>query len=239
MGRKKNVKDRIEDTFLAIERLWKQTGMSPTVREIGAAIGIKSTSLIHYYIDKLVKLGRIRRGRNKTRNLFIVRPKLTGPIPARGEKMRLVPVERNVLEIPDFGPIAAGIPLHLPDASFNKRRKNYPDQAVVLVPEIYLPEGLKGERVFALHVEGDSMRDAMLTDGDIVLLQKTSIDQVKKGDIVAAWIIDTQETTLKRFEQTRRGITLRPENPNYDPIIFQPDQVDIQGKLLAVLRFRY
>ena len=57
------------------------------------------------------------------------------------------------------------------------------------------------------------MRDAMLTDGDIVILQRTSIAQVKDGEIVAAWLISNQETTLKRFERTKRGIVLRPENP--------------------------
>jgi len=239
MGRKHNVEDRTDEAFEAIEKFWGKTGMSPSLREIGKAMGVTSSSLIRYYVNKLEKAGKVKRNDNRSRNILLVPQKLPKPVPIRRGKIRIAPQERSILDIPNYGPIAAGIPLHLPDASFKKTRKNHSDQTVVHIPESYLPAGVKADNVFALHVEGDSMRDAMLTDGDIVILQKTSIDQVKDGDIVAAWIIDTQETTLKRFEKTKRGISLRPENPDYDIIYLQPDEVEIQGKLLVVLRFRY
>ena len=239
MGRKQHAEERSEEAFAAIQKIWGKTGMSPTLREIGAEMKIDSTSQICFYLDKLEKAGRIKRNGNKTRNILLASPKPSQPALVRVKKVHLTSMERSILDIPIFGPIAAGIPLHLPDASFKKIHKNHGEQTVVHIPESYLPSGVKVDDVFALHVEGDSMRDAMLTDGDIVIVQRTSIANVRNGDIVVAWIIDTQETTLKRFEKTERGIALKPENPNYKTLFFQPDEVDIQGKLLAVLRFRY
>ncbi len=236
MGRKHDKKGHTEKTLTAIRKLLGDD-MTPSLRKIGSEIGVPSSSQVRFYVDELEKMGKIRR--NKTGNILLVSPKSPKSNSVRKGKIRIVSQERSILDIPNYGPIAAGIPIHLPDASFKKTRKSNLEQAVVHIPESYLPAGVKAEDVFALHVEGDSMRDAMLTDGDIVILQKTSIDQVKDGDIVAAWLIDTQATTLKRFEKTKRGISLRPENPDYDILYLQSDEVDIQGKLLAVLRFRY
>jgi repressor LexA len=232
MGRKHDAEDRTEDAFTAIKKLWKEKGTSPSLREIGKEMEIKSSSLISFYVDKLEKAGKIKR--NKTRDILLVKPKEKIPIRSLGR-------DNKILSIPDFGNIAAGIPLLLPDASFSKANKGDIHRTVVDIPESYLPEGIKADDVFALHVEGDSMRNAMLTEGDIVILQKTSVDQVKDNDIVAAWIIDDQETTLKRieFSKKKRGIWLKPENPTYKPHFFLSTEVDIQGKLLAVLRFRY
>lgn len=240
MGRKHNVEHRTEDAFSAIKEFWEKKGMSPTLREIGAKIGIKSTSMVRFYVDKLEKAGRIKRNGTKSRNILIVQGKSPKPAPGRRVRVHVTSLERAILAIPDFGPIAAGIPVHLPSASFSQLRQNHSDPITdIHIPESYLPQGVKVDDVFALHVEGDSMRDAMLTNGDIVILKRTSIAELKGGEIVAAWILDTQETTLKRFERTERGIVLRPENPNYAPLFFQPDELEIQGKLLAVLRFRY
>jgi len=239
MSRKGNVEERNELTLSAIKKLWKEKNGSPTLREIGAEIGIGSTFLIHLYVDNLIDMGKIKRDENKgTRNLIIVEP--ASPKSATTQKQNShVSLSENILDIPNYGPIAAGVPLHLPGASFSIAEKDQSDHAMVQIPESYLPEGVKASDVFALHVEGNSMRDAMLTDGDIVILQQTSITQVKDGEIVAAWLIDNQETTLKRFERTKRGIVLRPENPAYKPLHLKSDEVEIQGKLLAVLRFRY
>lgn len=239
MGTKHHLDDHTGEAFEAIKKFWQKTGMSPSLREIGKAIKVDSPSQVQYYVKKLEKAGKIKRTSNKSRNILLASPKkLSKPAQVRRGKVRIVSQERSILDIPDYGPIAAGIPLHLPDASFKKTRKHSLEQNVVQIPESYLPAGVRAEDVFALHVEGDSMRDAMLTDGDVVILQKTSVNQVKNGDIVAAWIIDTEETTLKRFHKTKRGISLRPENPEYETRYFRSDEVDIQGRLLAVLRFR-
>jgi repressor LexA len=238
MGRKNNVGDRTEQTFGAIEKLSK-TGISPTLREIGAEIDIPSTSLVDYYLRKLEKAGRIKRVGKKSRSILIIPPESLQTVPLRGKGLRLGLAERSILDIPNFGPIAAGYQFHLPDASFQAARKNLSEDTIIQIPESYLPAGVSMDDLFALQVEGDSMRDAMLTDGDIVILQKTSIDRVKDGDIVAAWLVDKHEATLKRFQRTKRGISLRPENPEYETIFLEPHEVEIQGKLLAVLRFRY
>lgn len=243
MVRTRDAKRKREKILDAISQHWAEKGVGPTVREIGTRVGISSTSHVDYHLKRLIEEGKVIREQNKARSIFLVQPALLLPTPAQDAKKkqpRKFGQISKIISIPDFGNIAAGIPLILPDASFKaiSNLDEEPPNSTVEIPESYLPAGVGLKDVFALHVEGDSMRDAMLTDGDIVILQRTSTANVKNGDIVAAWIIDTQETTLKRFERTERGIALRPENPNYNTLFLQPDEVDIQGRMLAVLRFR-
>jgi len=232
--------DRNLKILTAIRSYWRDKGTNPSVREIGVAVGIKSSSLIYYYLDDLEEKKKIiRKGEAPHRKIFLHPSELArNPLhPRTRPVIKPVDVTAGVLSIPNYGPIAAGYHFHLPDASFSKTGKPGLDQSVVQIPESYIPQGVKASEVFALHVEGNSMRDAMLTEGDIIILQKISIDQVKDGDIVAAWLIDKQETTLKRFEWGKRTIILRPENPNFETLRLNVDEVEIQGKLLAVLRF--
>jgi repressor LexA len=240
MGKKLN-EDRSGEVLAAIKKHWEDDGNGPTFREIGELTGIKSTSLISFYLNQLVREGKVIRDSKKARSIFPVQPEITKPVIAPVNKIVVKPVgmERRILSIPDFGPIAAGIPLHLPDASYKATDRTGMDHSdmTIEIPESYIPEGVEIKDIFALHVQGNSMRDAMLIDGDIVLILKTK--NVKTRDVVAAWIIEDHETTLKRLEITERGIWLRPENPNFEPYFYLPDQVEIQGKLLAVLRFRY
>ena len=231
-----NKEQHCREVLEAIKKYWAEHNSSPAVREIGHMIGIKSSSQIKFYLDELERQKKIIRTKQKTRNIFL--PEIENRR-LRKTAVTVLDINQNIVAIPDYGPIAAGIPIHLPDASYKKANRKHPETTDVHIPESYLPQGVKAEDVFALHVEGDSMRDAMLINGDIVILKRTSLAELKGGEIVAAWIKDTQETTLKRFEKTPRGISLRPENPNYKSLFFLPDEVDIQGKLLAVLRFRY
>ena len=222
--------ERINQMLAAIKDYWDKNGNSPTLRDISKMTGIKSTGMVSFYLGKLVEAGKITRSGNKSRSIFLTHPVIS--------KLPLEP-GRRILSIPDFGPIAAGIPLHLPDASFQSvdNPDKDPHAVTVDIPESYLPAGVSIKDVFALHVQGNSMRDAMLTDGDIIIIQRTA--NIKNRDIVAAWIIDDHETTLKRVEITERGVWLRPENLAFEPRFYLPDQVQIQGKLLAVLRFIY
>ena len=234
MSRKPYNKDQhCTEVLTAIRRYWAICHNSPTVREIGQSVGIKHPSQIKFYLDALEEQKKIIRTEQRTRNIFL--PEIENNRPKHASPIKVQVVDQNIADIPNFGSIIAGVPFHLPDASHKKTLA----LSVIQIPESYLPAGVKASDVFALRVEGDSMRDAMLTDGDIVILQTTSVEQVKDGDIVAAWILDTQETTLKRFYRTKRGISLRPENPEYDTLYFQSNEVEVQGKLLAVLRFRY
>jgi repressor LexA len=88
--------------------------------------------------------------------------------------------------------------------------------------------------VFALHVKGNSMIDAMISDGDVVVMQ--AAHAAENGDMVAAWIEDTEETTLKRFYLENGRVRLQPANPSMDPIFVDPAQVRIQGRVVAVIR---
>ncbi|HEY5732038.1 MAG TPA: S24 family peptidase, partial [Anaerolineales bacterium] len=187
MGRTHDKKDRTGKTLAAIEKLVGDD-VNPSLRRIGNKIGVKSTSLVRFYVEDLEKRGKIRR--NKDGKISIVSQRSATPNIVRRKKAQIALKERNILDIPNYGPIAAGYPLLLPDASFKKNHKGDHEQTVVHIPESYLPAGVKTDDVFALYVEGESMRDAMLTDGDIVILQTTSFKQVKNGDIVAAWLSD-------------------------------------------------
>jgi repressor LexA len=91
-----------------------------------------------------------------------------------------------------------------------------------------------GTDVFALHVKGNSMIDAMISDGDIVVMQSTQT--ASNGDMVAAWIADREETTLKKFYLENGKVRLQPANPSMDPIYVDPGQVQIQGRVVAVIR---
>jgi repressor LexA len=104
------------------------------------------------------------------------------------------------------------------------------------VPESYIPRGVDSADVYALRVVGESMRDAMIADGDIVLIHRTK--NINNGDIVVAWLLDEHTTTLKRITRTENALWLDPENPSdaYKRTSYNPNKVDIQGKLLCVLR---
>ncbi len=244
---KKDPKQKEEkslEILTAIRNYWRENNTSPSIREIGEAAGISSSSHVDYCLNKLERQKMIirklieRKDKKPHRKIFLHPLELAkNPLDPK-ERTNVKAVDnKGIVSILDFGPIAAGYQLQLSDASFSMTMKPEPDQSVVQIPESYIPSGVKLSEVFALHVEGNSMRDAMLIDGDIVILQKISIDRVKNGDIVAAWLIENQAPTLKRFEWGKRTIILRPENPSFKTLHLHKDEVEIQGKLLAVLRF--
>ena len=130
---------------------------------------------------------------------------------------------RNVIAIPLLGRIAAGRPIPVPEDTFNGEMM---ELARDLVP---------GENnIYALQVRGNSMIDAFINDGDIVILQyqRTARDR----DMVAAWLVQEEETTLKRYFHEGDRIRLQPENSQMDPIYVDPSNLEIQGKVVAVIR---
>jgi repressor LexA len=200
------------------------SGYPPTIREIGTEVGISSTSVVNYHLNKLKERGLLERDDRVSRGL-----KLTQ---AAGEYVDLpgmVPREVGIsghgglFRLPVLGQIAAGQPISVPDD---------PD------PEDYIEvsSDMVGarEEVFALHVKGSSMIDALINDGDIVVLQQT--DTAENGEMVAAWIEDREETTLKRFYREDGMIRLQPANPTMGPIFEQDSNVRIQGRVIAVIR---
>jgi repressor LexA len=128
-----------------------------------------------------------------------------------------------------LGRIVAGQPVSIPDENFSPLSV---DESIALTRDIIQEEG----PVYALQVKGDSMIDALIHDGDIVIMKRAN--DVKDGDLVAAWLKAEKETTLKRFywEKEKNRIRLQPAHPTMDPIYVNPDNLEIQGKVIAVIR---
>ena len=183
-------------------------GYPPSVREIGRAAGISSTSVVTYNLDKLVKLGRLTRTGDVSRGLRLA----DGSFPSA----------QNVIEVPLLGYIRASEPLPSYDA--------FSDEMVELTLDIVR----EPELVYALRVQGESMRDASIHDGDLVVLRHQQTAEV--GELVAAWLGSERGLTLKRFYPQGEYVRLQPANEAYEPIIVPADEVEIQGKVIAVIR---
>ena len=187
----------------------------PSIREIGEHCDISSTSVVNYYLDQLEKGGRIERDRKISRGL-----RITGQSPL-GELLR----------VPVVGRIAAGRPLVVPDSDFALFDA---DHSVEIATSL-MPTREKGKGLFALEVQGTSMIDAMVNDGDIVVMRATQ--EAKNGDMVAVWLPETSETTLKYFYKERDGYRLQPANPLFKPIMLKKDTpLEIKGKVVMVIR---
>ena len=175
----------------------------PSIRDIQEACGISSTSVVDYNLKALERLGHIRRDREVSRAIELVG-------------------RRKSMSVPVVGQIAAGIPIAVPETFEHQEFEDDVD-----VPS----EVAAGhDNVFALRVKGTSMIDALVNDGDIVVLEGTNAWQ--DGDMVAAWIKSKEETTLKRIYHEGERIRLQPANTTMDPIYASADDVEVQGRVL-------
>jgi len=193
-----------------------ENGYPPSIREIGAAAGISSTSVVSYNLRHLEEKGYLSRDREVSRGL-----KLTSA--ARTQMM-----PEGIVRLPLLGRIVAGEPIPVPASDFPLMG----DETIELTRDILGdPEGL-----YALQVEGNSMIDALVHDGDIVIMRHQR--RVENGEMVAVWLRDREEVTLKRFYQEKGGrVRLQPANPTMRPIyIDDPRQVEVQGKVVMVIR---
>lgn len=179
-------------------------GFAPSVRDICRALGIKSTSTAHSYIDKLAEKGLIHKETGKSRTLRVDRDSNSS--------------NSKILKVPILGQVPAGNPI-LAIENFD----GYIDYPASMT---YSNSGL-----FALRVTGQSMVNAGILDGDIVVVQ--SRQYAENGEIVVAMIDD--EATVKRFYRENGHFRLQPENPDYPPII--SDNISILGKVIANFRF--
>lgn len=204
----------------------------PTIREIGEKVGISSTSVVNYNLAKLENEALIARERDVSRGLSVNWPKLTAlglrsenkPVASAPLPVMAIPIH-TMLRIPILGHIAAGEPIQVEAID--------PTHAEEFVE---LAQGMLGspENLFALKVRGDSMIDASVLDGDIVILrhQETALD----GDMVAAWVEGDEETTLKYLFREGRQVRLQPANPTYKPILRPAEKVRINGRVVSVIR---
>lgn len=200
-----------------IERFTVDSGYPPSIREIGKNVGISSTSVVNYNLNRLVDEGYLSRDKNVSRGI-------------RMTKKLLKSVGRlsDVIRIRKVGRIFASEPVPMPSTDspiFST------DEAIEISRDLLsTTEGL-----FALEVKGDSMIDAMVNDGDVVVMQREP--EWRNGDMVAVWLKDKEETTLKHIYRQGRKVRLQPANPTMQPIIIDdPENLEIQGKVVLVVR---
>jgi len=200
-----------------IERFTVDSGYPPSIREIGKNVGISSTSVVNYNLNRLVEEGYLTRDKNVSRGI-------------RMTKKLLKSVGRlsDVIRIRKVGRIFASEPVPLPSTDspiFSA------DEAIEISRDLLsTTEGL-----FALEVKGDSMIDALVNDGDVVVMQREP--EWRNGDMVAVWLKDKEETTLKHIYRQGRKVRLQPANPTMQPIIIDnPENLEIQGKVVLVVR---
>ena len=186
-------------------------GYPPTVREIGQAVGLTSPSTVHAHLEKLEKAGLIRRDATKPRALEVIE----GGRSRRAAVVELAPpVHSSVL--PLLGEVAAGSPVVAEDTV-----EDY----------LTVPDQLAPDADFVLTVKGDSMINAGILDGDLVVVRKQA--DARNGEIVVALVGD-EDATVKRFFRDGGRVRLQPENDALEPMF--PEQVQILGTVKAVLR---
>jgi repressor LexA len=197
-----------------------ENGRPPSIREIGEKVKISSTSVVNYYLDQLMKMGYLKRDTRVSRGL-----RLTNKV---NEVIQLV---TETLHIPILGPIAAGPLLLVPEPGIDYM--NDKEYNAVEIARSLLPSKEKGNDLYALEVKGDSMIDAMINDGDIVVMKPAQ--EARNGEMVAVRVND--EYTLKYFYKEKDRFRLQPANPTMKPIFLKKnDPLEINGKVVMVIR---
>jgi repressor LexA len=222
------------ELLVFIDKHLRQTGCSPSFEEMKDALDLRSKSGIHRLITALEERGFLRRHKHRARALEVVRlsedfsperPE-TGFTPnvIRGDFSGKLPGVRAAndaaaVSLPLYGKIAAGLPIEALQDDGNQ----------IEVPATLLGNGDH----FALEVEGDSMIEAGILDGDTVIIRKGEI--AENGQIIVA-LVDENEVTLKRLRRRGQSIALEPANVRFETKIFPADRVKVQGRLIALLR---
>lgn len=196
-----------------IRHFWHERNYPPTIRDIVSGCAISSTSVVDYNLNILEREGYIHR-----------HPGISRGIELAGLSVGL----GNHLKIPIIGQIAAGEPIPVPAPD------TWDDTASAETLEVTedLVRGREG--VYALKVKGSSMIDSLINDGDVVLMQHVNV--VENGEMAAVWLKSEKEVTLKKVYREANRIRLQPANSQMEPIYVEPDDVEIQGKVIAVIR---
>ena len=209
-------------------------GYSPSIREIGESIGVNSTSLVDYYLRQLVDKGYIERDNHISRSIRILQSLDEFGSKAK-DGMRQLREAIDVFTIPVLGRIVASAPIPLPNS--DPSLSYFDPESTVEIARSMLPKKERMEDLFALEVQGDSMIDAMVNDGDIVIMKTAQGKETRNGEMVAVWLDNNDETTLKYYYQEKNRIRLQPANPTMAPIyIDNPQQVRVLGKVVMVIR---
>src|SRR5215212_6900019 len=208
----KTVSRRQQAILQFIERFLDENDYPPTIRDIQSELDISSTSVVDYNLKALEARGLIRRNSKISRGIELVN---------RGVG------RRNIVAIPVIGQIAAGLPIPVPGDLEDADSVETIELSGDLVPD-------GGRDLFALRVKGHSMVDALINDGDLVLLRRQ--ETCENGETVAVWLREQKETTLKRFYHEGERVRLQPANVTMEPIYTRAGNVEIQGKLVTVVR---
>jgi repressor LexA len=195
-----------------IRKFLDSRGYPPTVRDIVTGCKISSTSVVAYNLARLESAGYIRRHADISRGIELLTNQRS---------------HHPNVAVPIIGEIAAGEPIPVPDSE---------TWGTVASEELEVTEDLTHgkQRIYALRVKGNSMIDALIKDGDIVLMEY--VNNAKNGDMVASWLKAEREVTLKRLFREANRIRLEPANTQMQPIYTTPDNIEIQGKVITVIR---
>jgi repressor LexA len=203
----KQLSDKQTRIINFLHHFFHEQGYPPTIRDIQSGCQISSTSVVEYNLRILEREGHIRRAREISRGIELG--------------------VRRVVRVPVVGHIAAGEPIPVPTSdSWNMEEL----ESLELTEE--LTRGKEG--VYALRVKGTSMIDALIGEGDLVLMQRAAT--AENGEMVAAWLKRDGEATLKRFYLESGRVRLQPANEDMPPIYVDPKDVLIQGKVIGVVR---
>ena len=199
-----------KEVLSAITGFMERHKYPPSVRDVVQMCRMSSTSVADYHLKTLEKDGYIRRESGVSRGIEVIGYDGRSP---------------NVFRAPLLGSIAAGEPLPVPTA-----------EPWASLETLEIPEDMVSgkENVYALKVKGTSMIDALIDDGDIILLQH--VDTADDGDMVAAWLEAEEEVTLKRLYREPNRIRLQPANSQMDPIYVDPSNLSVKGRVIGVIR---
>ncbi len=202
--------EKQQDILRFLEEFITEHDYPPSIRDIQQGCGISSTSVVDYNLKRLEEKGLIRRDREVSRAIELLN--------GQGER------RRRTVQVPLLGPIAAGIPI-----------PTHPDSVAPLDIIELTDEQVRGKaNLYALRVQGTSMIDALINDGDIVILEPRQT--ADPGEVVAVWIVDRGETTLKKYYPEGRKVRLQPMNSTMAPIMEDAANVQVQGRLIATIR---
>jgi repressor LexA len=196
-----------------ILKFMEERGYPPTVRDIQSGCGISSTSVVDYHLKILEKEGYLRRDPEISRGMELPGRALTSQFG---------------VQVPIIGQIAAGEPIPVPDS------ETWDSAAGADYLEVTAGFIRGRQKVYALRVKGLSMIDALINDGDMVLMQYTST--VNNGEMAAVWLRGEKEVTLKKVYVEPGRVRLQPANSQMRPIYVEPENVEIQGRVIAVIR---
>ena len=201
---------RQREIYDFIARFVAERGYSPSFEEIGEGTRLSSLATVHKHITNLEKKGLLKRDYNRSRSIDV--------LPPRGALKKSMQVAAGMgAELPLLGRIAAGRPV----------------EALQNPETISLADFTRSKEVFVLQVKGDSMQDEAILDGDYILVEKTSA--VRNGEIVVA-LVDGMESTLKRIYKEGERVRLQPSNAAMQPVIVPAAAVQVQGRVIGVLR---